>query len=81
MDNNVHHHPEDEVSIRVNGVSQTIHRGSYTVTELKQTFHIPSAEQFGEVKGTEVIDLPNDTRITVKGGEVFISYMPTGQSS
>lgn len=74
-------HGKDEVIITVDGIEKKIHRGSYTVAEIKHLTGVPEADKLapvidGQLKPT----LNDDDRITIKGGEIF-RIVPGGGTS
>jgi hypothetical protein len=79
-----HEHPEhdkDKVTVTVDGVQKKIHRGSYVVAELKAALDVDPTRVLNEVIHGEFKPLDDTKRITIKGGEVFVSQVPQGGSS
>jgi hypothetical protein len=79
-----HEHPDhgkEKVNVTVDGVQKTIHRGSYVVAELKAALDVDPARVLNEVIDGEFKPLDDTKRITIKGGEVFVSQVPQGGSS
>lgn len=79
-----HEHPEhrkDKVTVTVDGVQKTIHRGSYVVGELKAALDVDPSRALDEVVNGEFKPLDDTQRITIKGGEVFVSHVRQGASS
>jgi len=74
-------HGDDFVTITINGTIYKIHRGKYTVLELKTLAHIAIADEFNQVVDGNLIPIPNDGSIHIKGGEIFASNVPSGGSS
>jgi len=73
------HGPNVDVSI--DGVTKIVHRGSHLVSELKQLLGVDASKDLDEIVGGEIKPLQDTDRITIKGGEVFISHARTGGSS
>ena len=73
------HGPNVDVSI--DGVTKSVHRGSRLVSELKQLLGVDASKDLDEIVGGELKPLQDTDRITIKGGEVFISHARTGGSS
>ena len=69
------------VSIMVDSVPRQVHRGSWRVSELKQELGIDPGRVLDLVVDGSFHELPDDSRITIKGGEVFISHVPQGGAS
>lgn len=69
------------VEISVNGEKIHIHRGRQSVCEIKHLGHVPQADVLAEVVDGKLVDLPNDSSVTIKGGEVFYSHPQDSGSS
>lgn len=74
-------HGKDKVTVTVDGNQRQIHRGSYVVAELKAALDVDPARVLNEVIDGEFKPLDDTKRITIKGGEVFVSQVPQGGSS
>ena len=76
-------HPQagPDVTVTVDGKPQIIHRGSHLVSELKQLWNIDASRALDEVVGGEFKPLDDNGRITIKGGEIFVSHVREGGSS
>lgn len=74
-------HGKDKVTVTVDGVQKKIHRGSYVVAELKAALDVDPTRVLNEVIDGEFKPLDDTKRITIKGGEVFVSQVPQGGSS
>lgn len=74
-------HAKDRVTVTVDGVQKTIHRGSYVVVELKAALDVDPSRALDEVVNGEFKPLDDTQRITIKGGEVFVSHVRQGASS
>jgi hypothetical protein len=68
------------VTIIINNVQKSIHRGHQTVIEIKTLGGVPLADDLILIVNNEMKPLPDDGGITIKGGEVFVSH-PKGSSS
>ena len=71
----------DMVTITVDGKPYSIHRGRRTVAEIKTVAGVPQAYQLDEDISGVLTPLAQDGEVTIKGGEVFVSYPATGSSS
>lgn len=69
------------VTIKVNNIDREIHRGSQTVSEIKTVGQVPQADILAEEINKKLVDLADDARVTIKGGEVFVSHPRSGGSS
>jgi hypothetical protein len=76
-------HPQTgpDVTVTVDTVVKTVHRGSYIVAEFKQVVGVDPAKELDEVIGGEFKPLDDAARIVIKGGEIFVSHVRTGASS
>ncbi len=72
---------QSQVTIIVDSKQYTIHRGHQTVTAIKTLAGIPLAYDLDQVIEGKFEPLPDDGRITIKGGETFISHPKDGSSS
>jgi len=72
---------QDLVTVTINGTAKDIHRGSHTITELKTLLGVEASQALDEVIGGEFKPLDDTGRITIKGGEVFVSHARHGGSS
>lgn len=72
---------KDLVTVTINGNAKQIHRGSDTVTELKVLLGVDAAQELDAVIGGEFKPLEDTQRLTIKGGEIFISHARRGGSS
>jgi hypothetical protein len=71
-------HPgQSDVTVTIDNNPRTIHRGSHTVTELKQLLGVDPVYAIDQVVDGQLTSLADDARITIKGGEVH----PDGQRS
>jgi hypothetical protein len=69
------------VQVKIDREHKTIQAGTYTVSELKRVLGVDPSRVLDEVIGGEFKELPDDGTVHVKGGEIFISHVPQGQSS
>lgn len=70
-----------DVPIVIDNKTFTIHRGSKTVAELKQLAGIQPAYELEEIVNGKLVPLADDQRVTIKGGERFVSHPRAGASS
>jgi hypothetical protein len=78
---NQDNHGKDLVTVTINGKPKEIHRGNDTVTELKVLLGVDASQALDEVIGGEFKPLEDTQRITIKGGEVFVSHARHGGSA
>jgi hypothetical protein len=72
----------DLVPIFMDGVEHKIDRGRETVVDIKSTCGVPASdviELIGE--NGQLVPLPDDGSLTIKGDEKFISHKRGGGSS
>ena len=74
-------HGKDKVIVTIDGVKKPIHRGTYVVAELKSALEVDPSRALDEVIHGEFKPLDDTKRITIKGGEVFVSHVRQGGSS
>jgi hypothetical protein len=76
-------HPQTgpDVTITIDNKSYTVHRGNTTVAELKTVAGISAAYELEEIVDGKLTPLPDDGRVVLKGGEVFVSHPRAGASS
>ena len=58
-----------------------IHRGQHTVAEIKQVAGVPLAYDLEELIEGKLTPLADDSNVTIKGGEVFLSHPKDGGAS
>jgi hypothetical protein len=71
----------DVVVISIGGKDYKIHRGNQKVAEIKELGGINPNHILVQIVNGQLIDLPNDGSVTIKGGEVFKSHPPVGDNS
>lgn len=70
------------VLITVDEKPVTIHRGSQTIAAIKKASGVDLADQLHlEKPGGGLENLDQDGKITIKGGEKFVSFRATGAAS
>ena len=74
-------HGKDFVTVTINGAAKEIHRGNHTIAELKVLLGVDASQELDEVIDGEFKPLDDNGRITIKGGEVFVSHARRGGSS
>ena len=81
-------HPEKEqpqtgpnVTVTVDTKPKVVHRGSWIVAEFKKEVGVDETRELDEVIDGEFKPLADKDRITIKGGEIFVSHVPKGGSS
>ncbi len=73
--------PGPIVTITVNNVPKSIHRGQQTVVAIKNVGGVPIADDLDQLIDGKLQALPDDGAVTIKGGEVFVSHVKDGGSS
>lgn len=76
-------HPETgpDVTVTIEGIKKTVHRGSHEVSELKVLLGVSADLALAEVIDGTITPLKDDARVTLKGGEAFFKGPRTGGSS
>jgi len=69
------------VTVTVDTVEKHVHRGSWVVADFKKQVGVDPTRALDEVIGGEFKPLEDNQRITIKGGEVFVSHARQGGSS
>lgn len=73
-------HPR-KVKITINGKEYETLTGITTVERLKHLGKVPSDEILSEFKHGQWVDLKDDERVNIHGGEVFASHIKSCGSS
>ena len=78
-----HEHPEHgpNVEVTVDGVTKSVHRGHWIVSEFKQAVGVDPAKALDELIGGELKPLQGTDKVVIKGGEKFVSHARDGASS
>lgn len=78
-----HEHPQTgpTVTVTVDTKETQVHRGSWVVADFKKEVGVDANRALDEVIGGEFKPLDDKQRITIKGGEVFVSHARQGGSS
>ena len=76
-------HPQTgaTVNIIVDGKTFSIHRGHQSVSAIKTVSGVPQAYQLDQDINGVLTPLDQNGAVTIKGGEMFVSYPATGSSS
>jgi hypothetical protein len=76
-------HPQTgpTVTVTVDTKEKQVHRGSWVVSEFKKEVGVDASRALDEVIAGEFKALDDNERITIKGGEVFVSHARQGGSS
>lgn len=69
------------VTITVNNAKCEIHRGRQTVAAIKTAGKVPLADDLEQVVDNKLVPLPDDSSVTIKGDEVFVSHPKDSGSS
>jgi len=70
-----------EVTVEVDGHPKRVPPGTYIVSEFKVLVGVDPSRALDEVIDGRLKPLRDDQRITIKGGEVFVSHVRHGGSS
>jgi len=71
----------EKVEISINSRKYDLERGNYSVQQLRILGNVPANEILSELKGGKFHDLNDNAHVEIKGGEVFVSHLPSGGSS
>jgi hypothetical protein len=77
-------HRKDTVTITINNKQYLTHRGRQSVSDIKKLGGVPQADELAEVivgNTPPLTPLADDGHVTIKGGEIFISYPRDSGSS
>jgi hypothetical protein len=74
-------HGPHKIKVIVDGKEREVRPGSYLVSEFKQVIQIDSSYELDQVINGELVPLSDDSRIKIKGGEIFISHVRSGGAS
>ncbi len=77
-------HRQDVVEITINNKPYQIHRGRQTVLAIKTLGGVPQADELAQVvegNTPPLTPLKDDGSVTIKGGEIFVSYPRDSGSS
>lgn len=69
------------VTITINDVSKSIHRGNQKVEDLKSVGGVPLADELEQLINGKLTPLADDGRVTIKGEEIFVSHPKDSGSS
>ena len=69
-------HPDTgpTVEIQIDNRTFMIHRGRNEVSEIKAIGNVPAAYELDQVIDGKLTHLPDDSSVTIKGGEKFLSH-------
>jgi hypothetical protein len=76
-----HPQPGPNVTVTVDTNPKVVHRGSWIVSEFKKEVGVDATRELDQVIDGEFKALSDKDRITIKGGEIFVSHVPKGGSS
>jgi hypothetical protein len=71
----------DLVEISINDAKFQVERGNYEVQKLRTLGNVSPNEVLSELKDGKFRDLNNSAHVEIKGGEVFVSHLPSAGSS
>ena len=74
-------HRQDTVTIKINNVAYTIHRGRQSVSEIKHIGGISQADVLEQLIDGQLVELDDNGAVTIKGEEQFISHPRDSASS
>jgi len=72
---------KNKVTVTIDGVRKEIRRGTYIVAELKGALDVDPSRALDQVINGEFKPLDDTQRVTIQGGEVFVSHVRQGGSS
>jgi hypothetical protein len=76
-----HPQPGPDVTVTVDNIVKTVHRGHYTVAAFKQAVGVDPSKELDEIVNGEIKPLDDNGSLVIKGGEIFISHARSGGSS
>lgn len=76
-----HPQPGPDVTVTVDTKPKVVHRGSWIVSAFKEEVGVDATRELDQVIDGDFKPLPDKDRITIKGGEIFVSHVPKGGSS
>jgi len=74
-----HHCPT--VTIHVNSRDVILHPGHYAIPTLKRVSKVPLTDDLDELVECNLVLLPDDGHVTIRGCEVFVSHVKDGGSA
>ena len=74
-------HENHKVEIFVNDKPCKVHRGKYTVTEIKNIGSVPQTDELDELIDGKLTPLKDEATLHIKGCEKFFSHKRDGSSS
>lgn len=74
------HHGE-EVAVTVDGKIKHVPEGTYLVSKFKELVGVSPSKELDEVIHGELKPLDDNSKIHIKGGEIFVSHARQGGSS
>jgi hypothetical protein len=69
------------VTVTIDNTPKDVHRGSHLVSELKTLLGVDASLVLDQVVDGKFTSLDDNARITITGGEVFVSHVRQGGSS
>lgn len=72
---------QDTVTITINEPSFEVHRGRWSVVDLKKLASVALADELEQLIDGKLTPLPDAGHVTIKGGEVFVSHPKDSASS
>jgi hypothetical protein len=69
------------VTIQINRDDYQIARGRHTVADIKRLAKVPPTDDLEQVVDGELVPLPDDGHVVIRGSETFVSHPKTGASS
>ena len=66
------------VTITINSEEFDIHRGRQSVEDIKKLGNVPLAHDLDQIVDGELVPLPDDGSVTIKGEEIFVSHVKDG---
>jgi hypothetical protein len=81
MDKNEGNKHAHEVKVTVDTVKKEVRSGHYVVSEFKRAVGVEEARVLDQLINGDLVELKDDQRIEIEGGETFISHTREGKSS
>lgn len=76
-----HEETHEKVRVTVDSKPKEVEAGIYLVAEFKRLVGVDPSKELEEVIEGLLVPLADDAKITIKGGEVFVSHVRHGGAS
>lgn len=69
------------VTVTVDTKPHTVRKGRYLVSDFKRLVGVDSTYQLDEVVNGQFVELKDTEKMSIKGGEIFVSHVRGGAAS